>query len=69
VRPSLERELVALERRLLAELRRELDARLLELERRLQVDVADLNQRIDQVHEPALRLLTHNAQKGAPNDS
>lgn len=68
MRPSLERELAALERRLLAELLRELDQRLLELIRHVDAELESIQQRIDKVHEPALRLLTHRTTKGAPND-
>lgn len=66
MRPSLERELAALERRLQAELRRELDARLLELIRHVDAELEAINQRIDKVHAPALRLLTHRIRGGAP---
>lgn len=62
---QLERELAALERRLLAELRRELDERLLELRQHVDAELEAMQQRIDKVHEPALRLLTHQTTKGA----
>lgn len=68
MRSNLERELARLERRLLNELRRELDARLLELVRHVDAELESMQQRIDKVHAPALRLLTHRATKGAPND-
>ena len=66
--PSLERELALLEQRLRAELRRELDARLLELIRHVDAELESMQQRIDKVHAPALRLLTHRVTKVAPND-
>ena len=68
MRPSLERELAALERRLLAELRRELDGRLLELTRYVDDELETIQQRIDGVHGKALRALTQRTQEGAPND-
>lgn len=68
LRPSLERELRLLEQRLRAELRRELDARLLDLIRHVDAELEAMQQRIDKVHAPALRLLTNQATKGAPND-
>lgn len=61
----LERELAMLERRLLAELRRDLDGRLLELRQHVDAELAAMQLRIDKVHEPALRLLTHRTTKGA----
>ena len=64
----LERELAQLERRLLTELRRELDLRMLELTRYVDRELESIQQRIDGVHGKALRALTNQATKGAPND-
>jgi hypothetical protein len=57
-RRRLERELALLERRLRAELRTELDARLLELTRYVDGELETIQQRIDSVHTRALRALT-----------
>lgn len=65
MRPSLERELSLLEKRLLAELRRELDERLLELTRYVDGELETIQQRIDRVHSAALRELTRRTQRGA----
>lgn len=65
MRSSLEQELASLERRLRADLRRELDARLLELTRHVDAELESIQQRIDNVHAPALRLLTHQTKRGA----
>lgn len=65
MRPSLERELSLLEKRLLAELRRELDERLLELTRYVNGELETIQQRIDRVHSAALRDLTRRAERGA----
>ena len=65
MRPSLERELSLLEKRLLAELRRELDERLLELTRYVNGELETIQQRIDRVHSAALRELTLRTQRGA----
>lgn len=65
MRPSLERELRMLEQRLRAELRRELDERMLDLTRHVDAELEAMQQRIDSVHIPALRLLTHQANRGA----
>lgn len=54
----LERELALLERRLRAELRADLDARLLELTRYVDGELEALQQRVDGVHTEALRALT-----------
>lgn len=62
----LERELVLLERRLQADLRAELDRRLLELKRDLQKQVDGLDERLTTVHSRALRALTHRTERGAP---
>jgi len=66
MRPSLERELRLLENRLRAELRAELDLRLLELTRRVDDELEAIQQRIDTVHSRALRMLTHRTERGAP---
>ena len=66
MRPSLERELRLLEDRLRAELRAELDARLLELTRYVDGELAAIQHRIDTVHSRALRALTHRTERGAP---
>lgn len=66
MRPSLERELTLLERRLRDELRAELDARLLELTRYVDDELAAIQQRIDTVHARALRALTKRTERGAP---
>jgi hypothetical protein len=55
----LDRELAAIERRLHAELRRELDARLLELRDYVDDELETISGRIDNVHARALRALTH----------
>lgn len=66
MRPSLERELTLLERRLRDELRRELDLRLLELTRYVDGELAAITQRVETVHSRALRALTHRIERGAP---
>jgi hypothetical protein len=66
MRPSLERELRLLEDRLRAELRAELDLRLLALTRHVDAEIAELTQRVDTVHSRALRALTHRTERGAP---
>jgi len=66
MRPSLERELRLLEQRLRADLRAELDVRLLELTRHVDDELAELTQRVDTVHQRALRALTHRTERGAP---
>ena len=66
MRPSLERELALLEQRLRHELRRELDARLLELTRYVDGELEAIQTRIDTVHGKALRALTHRTERGAP---
>lgn len=53
----LERELAAIERRLRAEQRRDLDARLLELRQYVDDELEAIQQRIDGVHTRALRAL------------
>lgn len=62
----LERELALLEKRLRDELRRELDARLLELTQYVDDELAAIERRIDTVHQQALRALTHRTERGAP---
>jgi uncharacterized protein involved in exopolysaccharide biosynthesis len=57
-RRPLERELAELERRLRAELRRELDTRMLELRQHVDAELEAIQQRIDHVHTRALRALT-----------
>ena len=66
MRSSLERELARLERRLQAELRRELDQRLLELTRYVDGELESIQRRIDTVHTRALRELTRRSERGAP---
>jgi hypothetical protein len=66
MRPSLERELALLEKRLRDELRAELDARLLELTRYVDDELGAIERRIDTVHSRALRALTHRTERGAP---
>lgn len=66
MRPSLERELHLLEKRLRDELRRELDLRLLELTRYVDGELEAIQRRIDTVHARALRALTNRTERGAP---
>jgi hypothetical protein len=66
MRPSLERELRLLEKRLGDELRAELDLRLLELTRYVDGELEAIQTRIDTVHSRALRALTHRTERGAP---
>ena len=66
MRPSLERELHLLEKRLRDQLLAELDARLLELTRYVDGELAAIQTRIDTVHARALRALTHRTERGAP---
>lgn len=66
MRPSLERELHLLEKRLRDELRRELDLRLLELTRYVDGELEQIQTRIDTVHARALRALTDRTERGAP---
>ena len=66
MRPSLERELALLEQRLRADLRAELDLRLLELTRYVDSELERIQTRIDTVHQRALRALTHLTERGAP---
>lgn len=54
----LERELALIERRLRAELRRELDERLLELREYIDTELTGIDERITTVHSRALRELT-----------
>ena len=56
---SVEHELALLERRLRAELRREQDARLLELRVYVDERLDEIEARVDTVHKRALRALTH----------
>lgn len=56
---SVEHELALLERRLRAELRAELDARLLELRQHVDEQLEQLETRVDGIHRRALRALTH----------
>lgn len=65
MRPSLTRELSLLEKRLLSELRRELDGRLLELTKYVDGELEAIQQRIDRVHNAALRELTRRTERGA----
>jgi hypothetical protein len=54
---DVERELARLERRLRAELKRELDARMLELKRQVADELDEVNGRIDGVLKRSLRAL------------
>jgi hypothetical protein len=65
MRPSVERELHLLEKRLRDELRRELDLRLLELTRYVDGELESIQTRIDTVHARALRALNHRTERGA----
>lgn len=60
----LERELALLERRLMAELRRELDRQLLAHKRRVEEEVDAVNERIDGVLQRALRALNTKREEG-----
>lgn len=63
---SLERELVLLERRLMDELRRELDRQLLAHKRYVERELDGVNGRIDGVLQRALRALNTKREEGRP---